>query len=390
MPIKRSRPKATGVPGITQDGPDRFLVRVQWIDKRTGRRKERQKVAQTLAEAAALKEDLKNTQPTELTSKQPFRDYAKSWLKSMAPSLALSTRERYAAALAHATVAFGDVYVDMLKPSDIRRWKDSSKVKYAPSTFNGWLCVIRVVLEPLVEDGVFVFNPARKVKRLTEGRTKGRRGKSLSVEEFKVFVETVQALSGNKLSVDTARMLLTAAWTGMRRGEILALRWEDYQHDDLHVERAVWRRQEKTNKTDDPRLITVVAPLKEVLKEQRQWLLRTQHPGMESGLVFPASPRHAKASASRRGVDTVSWFRSMSIFDKPIAKVVKQSGIPEISVQSLRRTWENLLRAAGVPDLVRRSIAGWRSKKAQAIYADVKKEERDEASNAVLRMVEGM
>jgi len=72
------------------------------------------------------------------------------------------------------------------------------------------------------------------------------------------------------------------------------------------------------------------------------------------------------------------------------AQVVRKSGIPEISVQSLRRTWENLLRAAGVPDLVRRSIAGWRTKKAQAIYADVKKKERDAASNAVLRLVEGI
>ena len=389
MPIKRSRPKRTGVPGISQDGPERFLVRVQWIDKRTGKRKERQQVAQTLAEAVALKEELKNAPPSITDSKRPFRDYAKSWLKSTAKSLSPSTRERYVAALAHATVAFGDVYVDMLKPADIRRWRDSNKDTYAATTFNGWLCVLRLALEPLVEDEVMVSNPARKVKRLTEGRTKGRRGTSLSVGEFRIFEETVRKLSGSKLSVDVARMLLTAAWTGMRRGEIVALQWEDYANGELHVKRSVFKRQEKTNKTDDPRLITVVAPLKRVLEEQRRWLLRNQHPGLESGLVFPASPRHAKASASRRGVAEVSWFRTMSIFDKPLALVVKESGIPEISVQSLRRTWENLLRAAGVPDLVRRSIAGWRTKKAQSIYADVKKEERDDASNAVLRLVEG-
>lgn len=43
----------------------------------------------------------------------------------------------------------------------------------------------------------------------------------------------------------------------------------------------------------------------------------------------------------------------------------------DISAHSLRRTWENLLREAGVEQLVRRSMAGWRSEKAQAIYATV-------------------
>jgi len=190
-----------------------------------------------------------------------------------------------------------------------------------------------------------------------------------------------------RLAEDVARLLLTAAWTGMRRGEILALRWEDYVDGELRVERSVWRRQEKSTKTDDPRRIVVVKPLAEVLAEQRRWLVATQHPGLSSGLVFPASPLQARAGAKRRGTDEMSWYRSPTIFKEPLRKVVDAAGITDISAHSLRRTWENLMREAGVDQLVRRALSGWRTERAQAIYATVAKEERDAAGAAVVRLV---
>ena len=179
------------------------------------------------------------------------------------------------------------------------------------------------------------------------------------------------------------------ALTGMRRGELLALRWEDYRDGELRVERSVWRRQVKVTKTDDPRRIVVVGPLAEVLAEQRRWLLEQQHPGLASELMFLASPAHAKAGATRRGVEELSWYRSPTIFARPLAKVVEEAGITDISGHSLRRTWENLLRAAGVDQLVRRALAGWRTERAQAIYATVAKEERKAAGSAMVSLVSG-
>ena len=108
-------------------------------------------------------------------------------------------------------------------------------------------------------------------------------------------------------------------------------------------------------------------------------------------LVFPADPRHAKAGATRRGVDGVSWFRAPTVLTKPLRKVVKEceGQIPEISLHSLRHTFENLQRIAGVDQLVRRAVSGWRTEEAQAIYATVNRQERDEAANAVTRLVRG-
>ncbi len=197
-------------------------------------------------------------------------------------------------------------------------------------------------MDDLLVNSVLAGNPARAIRSLPEGKTQGRRSRSLPLGEFRRFITTVEEMSGNGLSEDIARLLLAAAWTGMRRGEILAVKWEDYVDEEIRVERAVYRRQEKTTKTDDPRRIVVVEPLAQVLAEQRRWLLTSQHPGISSGLIFPANPRQAMAGAKRRGEDKPSWHRSPTIFHLPLAKVVKEAKITDISGHSLRRTWENL------------------------------------------------
>lgn len=393
MPIKRSkRLKKTNVPGVWSDGPDRFLVRVNWTDPKTGRMRERRTVATTFPEAVALRESLRSETDTRKRTRLRFSDFAEQWLAERAERLSPSTRQRYAGELAHLIVGFGEFAVGMIEPGDIRRWQTKASRKVAPATINGWLRTLRVVLEDAVTDGWLARNPARAVKALPEGRTKGRRGNALDVGEFRKAITTISDLMmvkverkprETRLSPDVGRLLLTIAWTGMRRGELLALEWTDEVEGELRIERSVWGKQVKSTKTDDPRRVTITEPLREVLAEQRAWLLRTQHPGLASGLVFPA--RRATVLESGDAV----WFRTASVLDKPLAAVVAVAGVRPISVHSFRRTYENLLRRAGVDDLVRRSIAGWRTNEAQAIYATVDRSERDRAALAVTEFVMG-
>ena len=69
--------------------------------------------------------------------------------------------------------------------------------------------------------------------------------------------------------------------------------------------------------------------------------------------------------------------------------MVKHAKVPAVSPHSFRRTQENLARKAGVDQLVRRAQAGWRTERAQAIYALVDNDEREAAGNAVVKLVEG-
>ncbi len=390
MPIKKNRPTPTGLPGIVQDGPERFLVSKWFTDPRTGKRRKKERVVTSLAEAVVVREQFADSGPTIRPTRQRFGDFVELWLEENADRLAASTLERYTGSLAHATVAFGQFYLDALLPSDIRRWQRRMAKYYANPTTNSWIRVLRVLLDDPVADGVLANNPARMVKTLPEGRTKGKRGTALSLKQFRQLLGAIpEVVASKEISPDIGRMIQTLAWTGMRRGELLELRWSDIQDGELKVERAVYRRQSKGTKTDDPRRVSVVKPLELAFTEQRRSLIREQHPGLASGLIFPADLRHAKASASRRGVDTLCWYRSPSVMDKPLAKVAEAAEVPPISCQSLRRTWENILRQAGVDMLVRRALAGWRTEKAQGIYATVDREERDQAAVSVVDFVLG-
>jgi len=384
MPIRKERPKCVA-PGIRKDGPDRFLVRVEWIDNRTGRRKSAQKVCSSMGEAAKFREDRGEVAKDE-RRRQLLSDFAEQWASINKGRFEPSTRIRYVNCLAHASEALGHIYVDALEPSDFRKWvADKLGEGYSSATVASWLRVVRLVLDDAVSDGILPGNPAKAIKGLTPGRTQGKRGNSLTPEEFRRFLAHVLTCG---LAPDIVRMLLVAAWTGCRKGELLALQFDDYKDGELRIERSVWRRHVKATKTDDPRRVVVVEPLAMVLNEQRRWLLEKQHPALSTGLMFPANPKQARAGQARREADEVSWFRSETVLDAPLRKVVKAAGITPISLHSLRRTYENLLRKAGVDDLVRRSMAGWRSSEAQRIYATIDPEERQAAAKAFVALVQ--
>lgn len=397
MPQKLGWDRPTKLPGIRQDGPERYRVTVTWID-RAGRRKVRKRIARTLADAVAVRDGLRESPEAQPRSRERFADFVQRWLAQHARILAPSSVERYTLDIAHAIHderGLGPLYVDAIRVEDVREWR--SLQQGSASTINTRLRTLRQCLDAAVADGLLSSNPAKAIKPLREGRTQGRRGRSLEPAEFARFVAAARDPANliqpgqrdgtkTKVAADLARVVVTLAWTGMRKGEVFALKWSDIVDGEIHVERSVWEGHEKLTKTDDPRRVVVVTPLREVIEEHRRWLVATQHPGLESGLVFPASSRQARAGARRRGGEA-RWWRSKSSVDTPLRRLVAASGVTDISAHSLRRTFEDLGRRAGVDQLVRRAVAGWRTETAQGIYATVDRSEREAAAEAVLQLV---
>jgi integrase len=90
-----------------------------------------------------------------------------------------------------------------------------------------------------------------------------------------------------------------------------------------------------------------------------------------------------------QNVEEPSWYRTPAVLNKPLERIADAADVPQIFPHSLRRTWENLMRQAGVDQLVRRAVAGWRTEKAQEIYASVDRGERDAAAAAMVGFVRG-
>lgn len=385
MPTRVTYKKNTGLPGITEIGPNRFRWRARWTCKKTGKRKKREGVTATIEEAVVAQRRARGREPDVKRTPVRFKDYAMRWLQESHRRWAESTRDRYMRELTHLILGLGDHFVHTIEPADIRAWRASGERDFAPRTLNGRLRVLRTCLDDAVVDGILRSNPAKPVKALREKRTTGKRAVAWTADEYRRVLAVLH--EGDVVAKDIGRMIEVLMWTGIRKGELLALRFEDVGDRELHVRRSVFRRVEGTTKTDDPRVVALAEPLRDAIARQRRWLLQTQHPGLDSGLVFPASPRHARGGANRRGADALSWHRSPSCLDKPLARVCEAAGVRPVTPHALRRSFERMLREAGVDKLQRRAMLGWRSESAQEIYTEVDADEMARGAERVAEFV---
>jgi integrase len=394
MALQIKYEKQTRYPGITEIGPLKYRIRVRFVDPKTGRRRQRIRAFEgTLAEAAVEQARLRSEDgETARQARQRLADFATSWLEHKAVSLSHSTGERLAWEIGfHVVPVLGDFWVDKVSAADMRQWQaDRLALGLAPATVNSVHRTLRGLFDAAVADELMASNPARAVPTLKEGRTKGPRGSVLSAEQLGALLTTGRRLTlSGEVSDDLYGMIVMLGLAGLRFGELSAAEWRDLRGGFLHVERAHWRRHVKTTKTDDPRIVALPELVREELEAQRARLGAVDHPALASGLMFPGNPRQALAGAKRRGTADQNWYRYPSCLSKPLKKITSAAGLPLISPHSLRRTWENVMRQAGVDQMVRRAMGGWRTERAQAIYSQVDLNEASRAAEQAAATVMG-
>jgi integrase len=86
----------------------------------------------------------------------------------------------------------------------------------SPSTINRELACLKTIFAKAIEWGKAESDPARKVKKFREPASRER---ILTEDEARRLLSSA--------SLELRPILITAIGTGMRRGEILALRWTD-------------------------------------------------------------------------------------------------------------------------------------------------------------------
>lgn len=128
--------------------------------------------------------------------------------------------------------------------------KTKSGGLYKPQTVNHFLNLLGRIFEMAIDAGLVAINPVRRVKKRT---CDNRRTKFLSRDEVAALIGVC---TGKREYL--ASIIRMAVNTGMRRGEILGLKWADV---DLFA-RTIYIRQSKTGK---PRTIPVNSELMEVL-----------------------------------------------------------------------------------------------------------------------------
>jgi integrase len=232
--------------------------------------------AKALREALKSGDDGKHVAPAKLT----FRDWAKDWLALKAQRLAGQTIERYANILRLQILPVLDgLPLQKIKASDIDRLYSS--LTLAPRT-NGLVHIIlKACFRTAVKRKLLQSNPVEDAEKPNDEDQEA--GTVLDEDEL---AKLVRAFKGHTLYPIVA----TAAYTGARRNEILALRWIDIDLDRhmVSITRSLERTKAEGIKVKGPkkarhaRTIQIDAGLASLLRAERE--------------------RHLKLIASLRGV----------------------------------------------------------------------------------------
>lgn len=211
----------------------------------------------------------------------PFRDAADEWLRhaeherGVKPSTMIDYRSVVGSRL---LPAFGDAPLEGLTPAAIDRWRRDllAEKRLSPRTVNKALTILHGIMERARRVWKLPANPVADVERARE-RYSG---------DFDFFSpEEVRALVRAAASEQDGAMYLTAAFAGLRRGELVALRRRDvdFEGEAIRVRGSFSHRQVVTPKGGKVRTVPMVPELAQALER----LNSRERFTADTDLVFP-------------------------------------------------------------------------------------------------------
>jgi len=325
-------PKAKERDGVYQR-KDRAGWWASWIDA-NGRRRQRKLNAHTLQQARALvaaeraraekQRTLGYAEPTAETFAAVLRRY----LQYQKPRLSQQSYERTAGVLEnHLRPAFGAMRLGNIRRPEIQQYVTRRAGEVSPASVVKELNVLKHLLGLAVGWELIPFNPAARVKapRVPAGRVRYLQPGELR-EVLAACPEWLRPIAG------------LAAFTAMRRGEVLALRW-------LDVDLTGGRLLLPQTKNGDGRIVYLNRLAAQVLRSQRVPQSKT------ADRVFPL--------ADRVTADAVS---------KGFAVVCRRLGIEDFSFHDLRHTAASWMRMQGADIHTVAQLLGHRDLRMAARY----------------------
>lgn len=142
-----------------------------------------------------------------------------------------------------------------------------------------------------------------------------------------------------------------AAFAGLRKGEIMGLRWDDYTGDLLHVRRAFWQSHEMEPKTKSSAApVPVIAPLRKILDTYRKkyaakaegtaWIFPCERMAGRKPLNLNNSLRRViKPQLEAAGLVWHGWHS----FRRGLATNLSDLGVPAAQIQAVMRHSEEVV-----------------------------------------------
>lgn len=278
-----------------------------------------------------------------------FREMAEAWFAiEVRPRLKHPEAVRRALDR-HLLPKLGALPTDAVKPSDCARVLELVRTKH-PTTANDLLRFLRAIFAFAIRRHLLEGSPVGAFSaRLDAGGKEESRTRALSADELSVLFAAIRkeaSFGGDNLML--VRLLLALC---VRKGELLAARWSEFDLDGQSSTGPVWRLPGERSKTGAPLDIPLVPQVVEWLRAAR-----TMSGGSE--WLFPARRRDARSKAEHVGRDTLN-----------VALARVDTGkIEAFTVHDLRRTARTHLAALGVAPHVAELCLNHKPRGVGAIY----------------------
>jgi integrase len=279
--------------------------------------------------------------------------------------------------------AFGDYYMDEIRVAHVESWKtEMAKLvagdKYAPTTINGWIDILFVILRRAQSELDLEHDATKGVKRLDLAEHEvytEEEPNALTEEEIGEFLNCM---------FDNYPQFFAMAYlgffTGLRPSSMRPLRRRGPQADVLWEKNVLLIRRShtlgeevmKTTKTNVKQRIHVPPDLMTVLRWHEETQLVTPEQ-KNSDLLFPAE---------------LGGFRGANCLQKPFRACANAVGLGKrFTPRGMRRTFNDVARRAKLESIVIKSVSGHLTDRMKQHYSTVSEDEQREGLGLVLSRV---
>lgn len=193
-----------------------------------------------------------------------FKTISDEWFDEIYDTLAIQSIRGYESSKKHADIEFGNIPIQQIRPRNILHYLNNlAKQQYSQKTIERHRMVLNQIFKHAVIENDIELNPCSEVK--TPKGTAKRKIHAASPEDEEQIKQTP----------DIWLFPFIALYTGMRKGEILALQWKDVLFDEnlISVTKSVcfdgYKPIIKSTKTEaGERFVPLLSPLKKELKKR--------------------------------------------------------------------------------------------------------------------------
>jgi integrase len=263
--------------------------------------------------------------------------YLTAWLDTLRPTARQSTYGTYErVARRHIVPAIGDIRLAQLTPSHVTRLLGQMLADgYSETTARHTRTILGQALEAAVRDTGLPRNVAR-LARVPKADTPPFEPERLTVADVRAVLD---AVAGTRVE---PHVLFSIA-TGVRQGELMALRYEDLTEDTVTIRHGV-ERGTGTPRLVRPKTVAALRVLRLSEMATRALALERAYQAAERELAGAQWHDEGMVFANRTG----GVICTTTITDR-LRRAVAAAGLPPIRWHALRRCFAALLLDQGVP-----------------------------------------